>query len=144
MVPKRTPARVVVVGSGDAIVGQALELLLRGAHYSVRFLAEPPLEPGLLDDAELLLLAPGLNAERRESTLGLFSGHSTAKIPILELITDSEDAPALGCFVPWPCRAEDLQRHIEAALYPELTVDECGQALQAPEGERTINDESAD
>lgn len=116
-------ATVIVVG-GDAVVGQALELLLRGADYGVRFLPErslirvPP-AGGALDGARLLLLAPKLSAEGREGVLAWVRASSAAKkIPVLELVDDPDGARdgSGRCFLPWPCRTEDLKRHIDAAL----------------------------
>jgi len=136
---KRVPAAtvVVIIIGGDTVVGRALESLLRSADYRVRFLAEPPSEePELLDDAQLLLLAPGLDAEHRESTLRLVGDHPAESMPVLELVADAEVAQATGRFLPWPCRAEDLQRHIRAALSPGLTVSRSGQALRALKDDR--------
>jgi hypothetical protein len=120
-----TPA-VVVLG-GDAVVGQALELLLRDAQYSARFLAKPSLleEPGILDGVQLVILAPGLGAVWRGALLpSLGSILAAAKIPVLELVDDPEAVRADSkSVIPWPCRIQYLKQHIEAALRtgPEQT-----------------------
>lgn len=134
MLPDRilTSAAVVVFG-GDAIVGQALELLLRSSDCNVKFLTEPYLdEPGLLDGAQILLLAPGLSAERREALLRLADGTAiAARIPVLELVSNTQGAHVgAGHLVPWPCRTEDLERRIKAAL------------LTASEERRVVDDRS--
>ena len=119
---------MIVVG-GDAVVGQALKLLLRGADYGVRFLPEASLSllpgapdeapGGALDGARLLLLAPRLSAEGREKVLArVKSSSGTTTIPVLELVDDPDGARdgSGRRFLPWPCRTEDLKRHIDAAL----------------------------
>jgi hypothetical protein len=130
---ERTTAPIVVVIGGDAIVGQTLELLLQSADCSVRFLAEPPLrDPGLLDNVELLILAPGLDAERREGTLELIGGLAAAKIPILELVAGAGTAALTsGRLVSWPCRAQDLQRYIKVALHSKPRADTDDQTVRA-------------
>lgn len=117
------PAAAVIVVGGDAVVGQALQLLLRGADYGVRFLPEPALSlqgspaAGALDGARLLLLAPRLSAEGRQQILACVGASSTTTIPVLELVDDPDGArDGSGRRLPWPCRTEDLKRHIDAAL----------------------------
>jgi hypothetical protein len=114
----RATTSVAIIG-GDAIVGQALELLLGSADFSARFLSEPSLdELGWLDGVKLLLLAPGLDSERREALLELIDGRpSGSKIPVLELVDSARAAQAgEGNFVSWPCRAEELKRRVTDAL----------------------------
>ena len=118
-----TPASVVAVVSGNMIVGRALELLLRSAQYSVRLLVGPSFDkPGMLDGVQLLLLAPGLDAVRRETLLGTIdSVSSSVRVPVLELV-DATRAAQAGDeenFVSWPCRAEDLKREIQATLFAD-------------------------
>ena len=112
-------AKVLVVG-GDAIVGQALELLLQSAECDVKFLGEPFLEePGLLDGFQLLLIAPGLSAKCRETLLALVSSTTVAqRIPFLELVSNIQGAQqdGAGHLVPWPCQPEELERRIKTAL----------------------------
>lgn len=123
-----TVAMVVVMG-GDAVVGQALALLLKSADYDVRFLPEEPLSgrAGSLSEAQLLLLAPGLSAERREAILALVSSEpDTKNTPVLELISNTQRS-RLGerhFVMPWPCRTEDLKQQIEAALLADSRIHE--------------------
>jgi hypothetical protein len=119
-VPYQAPTKIAIIGR-DRMVGQALELLLRGADYDARFLGEPVMDkPGeLLDGVHVLLLGPTLNVERREYLLdGLRGEPRTANIPILELITitgESRNAHG-GRHVMWPCKTEELIHHIEETL----------------------------
>jgi hypothetical protein len=112
---------VVVLGE-DRVVGRALELLLWSTNWNVRFLTEPPSdEAGLLKVIRLLLLAPGLSAERRRAIVtDIRSMPATARVPILQLGYEpdglEEPQGELDRLVPWPCRAEELRRYIDAAL----------------------------
>lgn len=120
MTLESNPASVVAIVSGNAIVGRALEVLLRSAQYSVRLLADPSFDkPGLLDGVQLLLLAPGLDAVRHETLLGTIDGvSSSVRVPVLELVDATQAAQAGdGHCVSWPCRSEDLKREIKAALF---------------------------
>ena len=112
---------------GEPVVGQALSLLLRGSGYRARFLSATSLwEPRALQDVRLLVLTPTpkLSTEYRDALLAaLRERPETAKMPILELVTTpSEERPEQETGdeswyrVPWPCRIEELQRWIEAAL----------------------------
>ena len=109
----------VAILSGDPLVGRALELLLKGAGYEVRLLAEPDASrvEDLLHGIDVLLLDRGLSNGRREDFLGaLASTLETATIPVLSLSPGSEGASAEeDRVVPWPCKIEDLVREIEAA-----------------------------
>ena len=118
--PEPTRAPAVIVFGGELVVGQALELLLRGAEYNARFLAKPPLEqPELLDGIQLLIFAPRLAAGRREAILAAVRSIAIS-IPVLELVDDPEAArDSSNRLVPWPCRIQDLKQHIEAALRTE-------------------------
>ena len=100
------------------VVGQALELLLECADYSVRFVGEPSLDLELLDRVRLLIFTPGLNAKEIDAILAQVESLSpTTTLPILELVNDSEEAEiSPNHLVPWPCRIRDLERHIEAAM----------------------------
>lgn len=135
--PYRGSAAVIVVGR-DAIVGQALELLLR-TDYNVVFAAESAFEvPESLRGARLLILAPGLGPASRRDILASVRGRpTTSMLPVLELVTDS-GSPQLverHLVVPWPCRPEDLKRQIEVALNDlahevDLVGDETPHAVQ--------------
>jgi hypothetical protein len=117
--PAPTSVVVVVVG-GDAVVGQALELLLRSTDCSVKFLAEPYLNaPGSLDGAQLLVLAPGLGAQKRKAILESVRSEPTMRsTSVVELASDARASQLeeRHFLVPWPCRTEDLRQQVEAAL----------------------------
>ena len=121
--PMRAPA-VVILG-GEMVVGEALELLLECADYSVRFVAEPSLELGLLDRVRLLIFTPGLNAKEIDAILAQVESLSpTTTLSVLELVNDPEEAEiGSNRLVPWPCRIRDLERHIEAALHTGSGAD---------------------
>jgi hypothetical protein len=119
----------VVILSGSVLVGRALELLLRGADYDVRFLGEPSLdrlelgESGLLDGVRLLILAPEASPRCHEAVLALIGARTVeARIEVLELGDDRQDDDRQEALVgpwevlPWPCRTEDLKRRVMAAL----------------------------
>ncbi len=113
---------------GEPVVGQALTLLLRGSGYTARFLRAQSLgEPQALKDVRVLVLAPtpGLSTERRDALVTLLKEMSEARsMPVLELVTlgesgrrrEEEAESESWHTVPWPCRIEELERQIEAAL----------------------------
>jgi hypothetical protein len=110
---------MVAIFGRDRVIGQALELLLRGADYDARFLGEPAIDKlaELLDGVQILLLGPTLNAERRENLLdGLRSEPGTANIPVLELTTTARVMRNGHRHVMWPCRTEELVQHIGEIL----------------------------
>lgn len=134
-----TSAMVLVLG-GDAIVGQALELLLRSAECNVRFLSEPSLdEPGVLDGVQLLLVAPGLSDKRREALLALVNSKTVgARIPVLELVSNAQGAQdGVGHLVPWPCQPEELKQWVKAALLAGSETGQDGLGLANPPDEAT-------
>jgi hypothetical protein len=115
------PTTVAILG-GNSVAGRALEALLQGVGYDTR-LFEDPLERSLeqlLEGVRLLLLAPTLSVESRETLLAqMGSTLDAANIPVLTLSTTLKEAPGDGpVFIPWPCRLEDLTEKIEAALLP--------------------------
>ena len=118
-VPYQAPTTIAII-CRDRVVGQALELLLRGADYDARFLGEPAMEKlgELLDGVQIVLLGPALNAERRERFVnGLRAEPRTVNIPVLELIPTREGGGnGHTCHVMWPCKTEELARHIAEAL----------------------------
>lgn len=127
--PAAVPAAVVVVGE-DAVVGQALELLLRSTKYSVRFVALPSFSARRsLDGAQLLLLAPGLEPGDREAILLSVGAESDApNLPVVELVSAAQ-ASRVGAshfVVPWPCRLEDLEQRIRAALSLDASREQYG------------------
>jgi hypothetical protein len=118
---------------GDSIIGKAMVLLLSGVSYEARFLpASPPGEPISLEGSRLLMLTPTpqLSTEQRDTFLKslLSNMPRTAKIPVLELTPISpSEAIREGRVpneswhkVPWPCRVNDLEQCIEAALSASL------------------------
>ncbi len=110
------------------MAGRALEALLQGVGYDTRLIEDPPegMPEQLLEGVRLLLLAPTLSAESRETLLAeMGSTLDAANIPVLALSTSLKEAPGDGpVLVPWPCRLEDLTKKIEAALLrvPEVHV----------------------
>src|ERR687897_2663316 len=120
------PTTIAILG-GNSVVGRALEVLLQGVGYDTRLVEDPPEKPAeqLLEGVRLLLLAPTLSAESRETLLAeMGSSLDAANIPVLTLSTTLKEALAGGpAFIPWPCRLEDLIKKIDAAL---LRVPEVG------------------
>lgn len=112
---------VVTILGGDAVVGHALELLLRSAECDARFISEFSLteEFGALERAELLLIVPGLSSMHNEDVLKMVRAReSTKDLPVL-VLTSETMATTFGIkhFVaPWPCPTENLQRHIRTVL----------------------------
>ena len=110
----------VAIQGGDPLVGQALEILLRGVGYEVRVLGESEAfqVEDLLEGVDVLLLGPGLANGRREDFLeAMASTLETATIPVLALSPGPKGALSEeDRLVPWPSRIEDLSRAIEAAV----------------------------
>ena len=127
------PTTIAILG-GNSVAGRALEVLLQVVGYDTRLIEDPPERSPeqLLEGVRVLLLAPTLSAESRETLLAdLGSTLDAANIPVLTLSTSLKEAHAEApAFIPWPCRLEDLTKKIEAAL---LRVPEVGNA-QAPAG----------
>ena len=117
---------------GDSIVGQALVLLLRGSGYEAKFVpASPPSELLLPKDIHLLVLTPTpqLSVEQRATLLASLLRRNTpgtTKLQVLELVVSSEETQegymrnASWHGLPWPCSVEELQQHIEAAIFATL------------------------
>ena len=108
------------------MAGRALEALLQGVGYDTRLIEDPPesTPEQLLEGVRLLLLAPTLSAESRETLLAdMGSTLEAANIPVLTLSTTIKEALGDGpVSIPWPCRLEELTRKIEAALLPAPEV----------------------
>ena len=118
--PPETPTTVAIL-SGDPVVGRALDILLRSAGYEVRLLGEPEAfgVEDLLEGVDVLILGRGLSDDRREDFLRtMTSTLKTATIPVLSLSPAPKGTLAEDRLVPWPCKIEDLEREIEAALKP--------------------------
>ena len=113
------PTTIAILG-GNSVAGRALEALLQGVGYDTRLIEDPPEKPPeqLLEGVRLLLLAPTLSAESRETLLAEMDDPlEAANIPVLTLTTTLKEALNDGpAFIPWPCRLEDLTKRIEAAL----------------------------
>ena len=115
------PGAVVgVLGSKDPVFGRALELLITRAGYQARFF--PEISAGsdrLLDGVRLVLLAPGLEADRREDLLrSLEMSAWKTGVRVFEFGVAPRDSRS-GHPLPWPCRVEDLKRLLDAALLPD-------------------------
>ena len=112
---------VVIIIGGDAVVGHALELLLRSAECDARFISEASLieEFSTLEQADLLVVAPELHTMLNEEVLSMIRAkEATSRLPVLELASNAT-ATKFGIqhFVaPWPCPTRDLQRHIRNIL----------------------------
>src|SRR5687767_15226938 len=117
-----TVATTIAILGGNSVAGRALEALLQGVGYDTRLVEDPPERSPeqLLEGVRLLLLAPTLSAESRETLLAeMGSTLDAAHIPVLTLSTSLREALAgAPAFIPWPCRLEDLTKKIEAALLP--------------------------
>ena len=114
-----TAAIVVVVG-GDAVVGHALELLLRGSGYDARSETLSAFDAGGTPlDAELILLAPGLDELDRGTVLtSVDADHRGDNLPVVELVPATKAWPREGhAFLSWPCRTQDLEREVEVVLH---------------------------
>jgi hypothetical protein len=120
------PTTIAILG-GNSVAGRALEALLQGVGYDTYLVEDPPERSPeqLLEGVRLLLLAPALSAESRETLLAdMGSALEAANIPVLTLSTSLKEALAGGpAFIPWPCRLEDLTKKIEAALLPVPEVE---------------------
>lgn len=111
----------VVVAGGDAVVGRTLELLLGSADSRVIF---QPIhlvaESGLLEVADLLVLAPGLTENQEASILAKFTANrgEGASVPVVELVPELREVTEVGqrIRIPWPCRAKELERQTRRAL----------------------------
>jgi hypothetical protein len=113
------PTTIAILG-GNSVAGRALEALLQGVGYDTRLIEDPPERSPeqLFEGVRLLLLAPTLSAESRETLLAeMGSTLDAANVPVLTLSTSLKEALVEGpTFIPWPCRLEDLTKRIEAVL----------------------------
>ena len=104
------------------MAGRALEALLQGVGYDTRLIEDPPEgDPEeCLDGVMLLLLAPTLSSESRETLLVEMGDTLESRdIPVLTLSTGFKEVLGDGRgSIPWPCRIEDLTKRIEATLLP--------------------------
>src|SRR5215217_5796553 len=120
------PTTIAILGE-NSVAERALEALLQGVGYYTRLIEDPPERPSeqLLEGVRLLLLAPTLSAESRETLLAeMGTSLDAINIPVLTLSTSLKEALAGGpAFIPWPCRLEDLTKKIEGALLPLPEVE---------------------
>lgn len=119
---RAAPTVVVVVVGGDSIVGHALALLLRGSGYDARFEALRTFDARrVLRETGVVLLAPGLNEwGQTAGPAAVVAACHDGGLPVLELVPATVSRSGEGhALIPWPCRPEDLEREIEAALLRE-------------------------
>lgn len=112
--------KVAIIG-GDPVVGEALEVLLQASGYRTRFLPESVMDEllgELLADSQLLLVAPVLSAERRNTLLEMMLGPTKpVNIPVLQLLPANGGQHLQGeHIVLWPCSGKELKRAIDALL----------------------------
>lgn len=134
-------AAIIVVVGGDAVVGHALQLLLRGSGYDARVEALSTFGAGGAPlDAGLILLAPGLDEWDRGAVLAYVDAvHRGGGLPVVELVPAATSVPRDGhVLLPWPCRTEDLEREIGAAL--EGARGRVGRSAADQEGSRIAYD----
>ncbi len=116
---QREPGPRVAIVAGNAVVGEALEVLLLGLGYHARFEPATSLDAMLqrLADVQLVVIGPGLSACRRAALLaGRWLEHTVDSVPVIELTLGEPLGGGDGRQVRWPCRAEELARAIDAAL----------------------------
>ena len=119
--PTGPPTTTVAIVGTEALAEDILARLLEREGYSVRHLGAYPTglieEP--LDGVDILLLAPGLDAEVRETFLeAIRSSPKTAAIPVLTLSSALKLAllDELSAGVPWRGLFEELVGQIGSAL----------------------------
>ena len=114
-------ATIAVLGA-DTVVGSALCALLGGCGFRITPIDARPtgVVDELLEGTNLLLLAPRLEEEARETFLGAIgeSVRQRARVPVIALTTALEDALPEGRAesVPWPLETKRLVERIEATL----------------------------
>jgi hypothetical protein len=117
------PTTTVAILGADTVVGRALCALLEGSGYHATPLDAYPtgVVDELLEGADLLLLAPRLDADAREAFLGAMgkSIPQIADMPVIALSTAVEEVlpEKEGVLrVPWPYETKALVQRIEAVL----------------------------
>ncbi len=123
---KQASGQSGIVISGDPLASRILALLLQDSRYQAKSLPIASLnESGLLEDVQLLLLTPtqALSTEVRKALLAsLKEMPRETELIVMELIREEEEeeeeeAQELQTHkVPWPCKMDELERRIEAAL----------------------------
>jgi hypothetical protein len=120
--PQGPKTTIAILGADTVVRNAALCALLGGHGYRIIPLDSHPtgVVDELLEEADLLLLAPRLEERAREVFLGAVgrSDPRTAGVPVIELRTALEQAPPgeRVLSVPWPCETKVLVERIEAAL----------------------------
>jgi hypothetical protein len=115
------PTTIAILGA-DTVVGSALCALLEGFGYRIAPIDAHPtgVVDELLEGADLLLLAPRLDAGAREAFVGAIGASvwQRARVPVIALTTALEDALPQGRAesVPWPLETKRLVERIEAVL----------------------------
>ena len=114
----------LAIVDGDGVTGRALWVLLEGAGYKVRYLAQP--FDGhlgeLLEDVKLLLLPHTLGSEARDAWVDSIAEiPQLASLPIVALTSYGDEpthggAHGLAGHVPWPSSIGVLVERIEAVL----------------------------
>ena len=114
---------VVVVGvlGEDPLTCRILGLLLAGAGYEARALEGTAVseDPGAaLAGVDLVLLAPGLDDERRGELVGAIRGSpaTAAAVPVLSSILKADPDERTESWLPWPWTVEALAEAIERAV----------------------------
>ena len=120
---KQTSGPSSIVISGDPLASRILALLLQDSSYQAKSLPIASLnESGVLEDVQLLVLTPTqeLSTEERKALLAsLKEMPRETELIVMELIREGgeEEAQELQTHkVPWPCKMDELERRIEAAL----------------------------
>lgn len=114
------PTTTIALLSGNQLVSRVIKSLLKDFGHEVRLLEETSeaYKEGIFEDIDLVLLAHTLSdGFQRAFLTSMRREPKTASMPVLTLSTALEETVAdRSGFVPWPCRIEELARHIEAAL----------------------------
>lgn len=122
---RQNPTTTIAILSGNPLVNRIIESLLEGLGYEVRLLEEDSeaSDEQIFKGIDLVLLAPTISdGFQRAFLTSMRSAPQTASIPVLTLTTALEETIAdRSGFVLWPCRIEDLARHIEDALQARVS-----------------------
>ena len=117
------PPTLAIV-DGDPVTARALRVLLEGAGYKVRYLAQPfdGHLGNLLEDVNLLLLPHTLGPKARDAWVGSIAEiPELVALPIVALTPYGDEpthggAHGLAGHVPWPSSIGVLVQRIEAVL----------------------------
>jgi hypothetical protein len=134
------PPTVAILGA-DTLAEDILVQLLREEGYDTRLLEAHPtgLVDQWLDDADVVLLTPGLNDDVRRSFLETMrSIPETSSLPLIPLSATFEEAllDELAVEVSWRQQFQWLVGHIEAALGGRMPA---GSAEEPPPAEAEGN-----